>query len=84
MPRGKVYVIDDDEAMRDSLDFLLNANPGQTLARRIPTVRRGRGPIATLTTLPWSRPTDPGMAPVSLLGITPSPKLHACRTQITP
>jgi len=25
MPRGKVYVIDDDEAMRDSLDFLLNS-----------------------------------------------------------
>lgn len=24
-PRGKVYVIDDDEAMRDSLDFLLGA-----------------------------------------------------------
>ena len=23
--RGKVYVIDDDEAMRDSLDFLLGA-----------------------------------------------------------
>ena len=25
MPRGKVYVIDDDEAMRDSLEFLLNS-----------------------------------------------------------
>jgi two-component system, LuxR family, response regulator FixJ len=25
MPRGKVYVIDDDEAMRHSLEFLLNA-----------------------------------------------------------
>ena len=25
MPKGKVYVIDDDEAMRDSLDFLLGA-----------------------------------------------------------
>jgi two-component system response regulator FixJ len=25
MPRGKVYVIDDDVAMRDSLEFLLNA-----------------------------------------------------------
>src|SRR5205807_7658788 len=24
-PRGKVYVIDDDEAMRDSLDFLLGS-----------------------------------------------------------
>ena len=25
MPRGKVYVIDDDEAMRHSLEFLLNS-----------------------------------------------------------
>ncbi len=31
-PRGKVYVIDDDEAMRDSLDFLLgSADFGVTL-----------------------------------------------------
>ena len=25
MPKGKVYVIDDDAAMRDSLDFLLGS-----------------------------------------------------------
>src|SRR5438128_12395645 len=25
MPRGKIYVIDDDEAMRHSLEFLLNS-----------------------------------------------------------
>ena len=25
MPKGKVYVIDDDEAMRDSLQFLLGS-----------------------------------------------------------
>ncbi len=32
MPRGKVYVIDDDEAMRDSLEFLLTSAEFEVVA----------------------------------------------------
>jgi len=48
-PRGKVYVIDDDEAMRDSLDFLLGAaefevalfESAQHFLDALPTVKFG-------------------------------------------
>ena len=35
MPKGKVYVIDDDEAMRDSLQFLLGSADFDDMLRRV-------------------------------------------------
>jgi hypothetical protein len=51
-PRGKVYVVDDDEAMRDSLDFLFGAADFDVTLFERPSTSSMRSPALTLDA--WS------------------------------
>ena len=47
-------------------------------------MRPRRGPIATLTTSPWSRPTDPGAAPATLQRARAALDIHRASARLRP
>ena len=47
-------------------------------------MRPRRGPIATLTTSPWSRPTDPGAAPATLQRARAALDIHRASGRLRP